>query len=44
MDFFIGKAFRKICKYTEIALNIIQKQYFSSKKLFSFHYSRIVTP
>ena len=29
---------------TELALNFIQKQQFSLKKTFSFHYSRIATP
>ena len=44
MDFFFGRGFRKKCKYSEISLNITQKQYFSSKSLFSFHYSWIATP
>ena len=41
---FLGKDFCEKCKHTEIALNVIQKQYFSSKNPFSFHYSRIATP
>ena len=40
---FLGKGLREKCKHTEIALNIIQKQYFSSNNPFSFHYSRIAT-
>ena len=40
---FSGKGFHEKCKHTEIALNIIQKQYFGSKNRFSFHYSRITT-
>ena len=42
--FFFGRVFPKMCKYSEISLNITQKQYFSSKSLFSFHYSWIATP
>ena len=41
---FLGKGFHEKCKHAKIALNIIQKQYFSSKNPFSFHYSRIATP
>ena len=40
----LGKGFCEKCKHTEIALNVIQKQYFSSKNPFSFHYSPIATP
>ena len=43
MIFFLGRGFREKCKHTEIALNIIQKQYFSPKNPFAFHYSRIAT-
>ena len=42
MDFF-SKGFHEKCEHTEIALNIIQKQYFTSKNRLSFHYSRIAT-
>ena len=42
MDFFC-KGFHEKCEHTEIALNIIQKQYFTSKNRLSFHYSRIAT-
>ena len=41
--FLLGKGFREKCKRIELALNFIQKQYFSPKKPFSFHYSRIKT-
>ena len=44
MDLVLGRGFREKCKHTEIALNIIQRKYFSSKNPFSFHYSRIATP
>ena len=44
MDFLLSKGFREKCKHTEIVLNIIQKQYFSSKNPFPLHYSRIATP
>ena len=36
--------FLRNSKHTEIALNIIQKQYFSSKNPLFFHYNRIATP
>ena len=41
--FLLGKGFHEKCKYAELALNFIQKQKFSPKKTFSFHYSQIVT-
>ena len=41
---FLTKGFDEKCKKTELALNLIEKQYFGEKKTFSLHYSRIATP
>ena len=42
--FFLNKGFDEKYKETELALNFIQKQYFSQKNPFSLHYSQIATP
>ena len=42
--FLLGRGFLEKCNHTELALNFIQKQYFSPRKTFSFYYSRIATP
>ena len=41
---FSGKSFREKCRHTEVDLYIIQKQYFSSKNPFYYHYSQTATP
>ena len=43
-EFFLSKGVREKGNHTEIALNIIQKQYFSSSKPFFFYHSRRATP
>ena len=42
--FLIGKSFREKCKHTGLALNFIEKQSFSPKNSFSFHYIWIAPP
>ena len=43
--FFFSKGFGAKCKHTELALNFIQKQYFSEKKdTFPLHFNLIGTP
>ena len=39
MDIFLSKGFGEMCKHTELALNFVQKQYFSWKT----HYSQTAT-
>ena len=42
--FFFSKGFGAKCKHTQLALNFIQKQYFSEKNTFPLYFSRIGTP
>ena len=36
MNIFLSEGFGEKCKHTEVALNFIQKQYFSEKTHFPF--------